>query len=314
MKKRYFAKRMAFLPNGRCLVLLASLLLVGLVLLAGCRPPKDDSTDSSSSNLAIQNKGSDTLVNIALAWAEAYQRVKPDVTVAVTGGGSGTGIASLINGTVDIANASRAMKDSEIEEAQANGFDPIEFVVAIDALAVIVHPDNPVSELTIQQLADMYTGRITNWQDVGGLDEPIVLLSRETNSGTHVYFLEEVVREGDSDNTDIFAPQTLLMPSSVGITSELRRNPNAIGYDGLGYVDPVHEKIIAVAQTAVGPFVMPSVATASSGEYPLSRNLFMYTAGEPQGIIAAYLAWIMSPVGQEIVTRLGFVPLAESGE
>ena len=298
------------MPNGRCLFMLASLLLAGLVLLGGCRPAEDNSADNGSgSSLAIQNKGSDTLVNIALAWAEAYQQVEPGVTVAVTGGGSGTGIASLINGTVDLANASRAMKDSEIEEAQANGFDPVEHVVAIDALAVIVHPDNPVSELTIQQLADMYTGRITNWQEVGGLDEPIVLLSRETNSGTHVYFLEEVVREGDSENSDIFAPQTLLMPSSVGITSELRRNPNAIGYDGLGYVDPAHEKIIAVARTAADPFVMPTVATASSGEYPLSRNLFMYTAGEPQGIIAAYLEWILSPVGQGIVSQLGFVPL-----
>ncbi len=315
MKNIDIGKRTAFLPNGRCVFWHASLLFIALtvLLLVGCRTTDSDSTGETTSGGAIQNKGSDTLVNIALAWAEAYQQVEPDVTVAVTGGGSGTGIASLINGTVDIANASRSMKDSEIEEAQANGFDPIEHVVAIDALAVIVHPDNPVSQLTIQQLADMYTGRITNWQDVGGLDAPIVLLSRETNSGTHVYFLEEVVREGDSENEDIFAPQTLLMPSSVGITSELRRNPNAIGYDGLGYVDPAHEKIIAVARTADDPYVMPTVATASSGDYPLSRNLFMYTAGEPQGNIADYLAWIMSPVGQEIVTRLGFVPL-EDGE
>ena len=297
------------MPNGRCLFWLASLLFVGSVFLVGCRPTERNSTAETTSGQAIQNKGSDTLVNIALAWAEAYQQVEPSVSVAVTGGGSGTGIASLINGTVDIANASRAMKDSEIEEAQANGFDPIEHVVAIDALAVIVHPDNPVSELTIQQLADMYTGRITNWQGVGGWDAPIILLSRETNSGTHVYFLEEVVRQGDAESEDIFAPQTLLMPSSVGITSELRRNPNAIGYDGLGYVDPAHEKIIAVARTADGPYVMPSVVTASSGDYPLSRNLFMYTAGEPQGNIADYLAWIIGPVGQEIVTQLGFVPL-----
>ncbi|MAU01858.1 MAG: phosphate-binding protein [Anaerolineaceae bacterium] len=309
MKNKHCGKRTAFLPNGRCLFWLASLLLVALTLLVGCRSTETDSNGEVASGEAIQNKGSDTLVNIALAWAEAYQQVAPEVTVAVTGGGSGTGIASLINGTVDIANASRDMKESEIEEAQANGFDPVEHVVAIDALAVIVHPDNPVSELTIQQLADMYTGRITNWQEVGGLNEPIVLLSRETNSGTHVYFLEEVVREGDSENEDIFAPQTLLMPSSVGITSELRRNPNAIGYDGLGYVDPAHEKILAIARTADGPYVMPTVATASSGDYPLSRNLFMYTAGEPQGNIADYLTWIMGPAGQEIVTRLGFVPL-----
>lgn len=308
MKNKHFAK-LTPLVNGRYLFMLAVFLLTFTALLGGCRP---EESESSSTGEAIQNKGSDTLVNIALAWAEAYQNVAPEVTVAVTGGGSGTGIAALINGTVDIANASRAMKDSEIEEAQANGFEPVEHVVAIDALAVIVHPDNPVDELTIAQLADMYTGRVTNWQEVGGLDQPIILLSRETNSGTHVYFLEEVVRRGDSENTDIFAPQTLLMPSSVGITSELRRNSNAIGYDGLGYVDPEHEKIIAVARTAGDPFVLPTVATASSGEYPLSRNLFMYTAGEPQGAIADYLAWIMSDTGQEIVMQLGFVPLTAS--
>ena len=309
MKNKDFENALPFWRDGRWIV---AAILIPLFLLMGCRQA-DVNSDTPTVNLSIQNKGSDTLVNIALAWAEAYQNVAPEVIVAVTGGGSGTGIASLINGTVDIANASRAMKDGEIEQAQANGFDPIEHVVAIDALAVIVHPDNPVSELTIGQLADMYAGRITNWQDVGGLDKPIILLSRETNSGTHVYFLEEVVRQGDKENGDIFAPQTLLMPSSVGITSELRRNPNAIGYDGLGYVDPAHEKIIAVSRGDNTPFIMPTVATASSGEYPLSRNLFMYTAGEPQGTIADYLSWILSPMGQDIVTRLGFVPLAEDG-
>ncbi|MCP4416321.1 MAG: phosphate ABC transporter substrate-binding protein [Chloroflexi bacterium] len=297
--------------------MLVSLLIMSAILPMGCRSTEtngEGAATTGSQNETIQNKGSDTLVNIALAWAEAYQQVEPEVIVAVTGGGSGTGIAALINGTVNIANASRAMKESEKEEARTNGIDPIEHVVAIDALAVIVHPDNPVSELTIQQLANIYTGRITNWKEVGGLDQPIILLSRETNSGTHVYFLEEVVRQGNKENEDIFAPQTLLMPSSVGITSELRRNPNAIGYDGLGYVDPAHEKVVAVARDIDTPFVMPSVETASSGEYPLSRNLFMYTAGEPQGNIADYLAWIISPAGQEIVAKLGFVPLTESGE
>ena len=260
---------------------------------------------------AIQNKGSDTLVNLALAWAEAYQSVNPAVSIAVTGGGTGTGLAALINGTVDIANASRAMKEDEITAAQANGIEPVEHIVAIDALAIIIHPDNPVMGLTIGQLADMYTGRITNWQEVGGLDAPIVLLSRETNSGTHVYFLEEVVRQGDKENSDIFAPQTLLMPSSVGITSELRRNPNAIGYDGLGYVDAEHEKILAIALDSESPYVLPGVETAVSGAYPLSRNLFMYTAGQPTGEIAAYLAWILSDAGQAIVSQLGFVPLPD---
>lgn len=310
MKNKPLRTRTVVPGNGRCLLLLAIFLVISLVFLAGCRQSEAATAENLPASDSIQNKGSDTLVNIALAWAEAYREIVPDVSIAVTGGGSGTGIAALINGTVDIANASRAMKDEEIAEAQGNGIAPVEHVVAIDALAVIVHPDNPVSELTIQQLADMYTGKITNWQDVGGDDRPIVLLSRETNSGTHVYFLEEVVRQGDGESEEIFAPQTLLMPSSVGITSELRRNPNAIGYDGLGYVDPAHEKIIAVAPSADAPYVMPTVATAASGDYPLSRNLFMYTAGEPQGIIADYLAWILGPTGQAIVAQLGFVPLS----
>lgn len=279
----------------------------------GCGRSAGTTAVSSSAQQTIQNKGSDTLVNVALAWAEAYREIRPDVSIAVTGGGSGTGIASLINGTVDLANASRAMKENEIEDARANGVEPMEHTVAIDALAIILHPDNPVSELTIDQLADIYTGRITNWAEVGGNDADIVLLSRETNSGTHVYFLEEVVRRGDPNNKDIFAPQTLLMPSSVGITSEIRRNPNAIGYDGLGYVDAAHEKIVAIADTAAGPFVMPTVETAASGAYTLARDLYMYTAGEPAGAVGEFLAWILGPQGQAIVTQLGFVPLPESG-
>lgn len=290
------------------------LLALFLLLATACRSQASQTADSEvGSDRAIQNKGSDTLVNVALAWAENYRQVKPDISIAVTGGGSGTGIAALINGTVDIANASREMKDSEFEEARANDIEPIEYVVAIDALAIIVHPDNPISQLTIDQLSDIYTGKITNWREVGGNDAAIVLLSRETNSGTHVYFLEEVVRRGDGEDRSIFAPQTILMPSSVGITSELRRNPNAIGYDGLGYVDPEHEKILTIAKDSSSPFVFPSVETALDGSYPLARNLYMYTAGEPTGAIAEYLDWILSATGQAIVAELGFVPITSEG-
>ena len=283
-------------------------------MLTGCQPASAGSSATSEAaapaEAYIQNKGSDTIVNLALAWAEAYREIQPDVSIAVTGGGSGTGIASLINGTVDIANASREMKESEIEQARGNGIEPVEHLIAIDALAVIVNPENPVNQLTIDQIADIFTGRITNWKDVGGNDLDIVLVSRETNSGTHVYFLEEVVRKGDSDNTDIFAPQTLLMPSSVGITSEIQRNPRAIGYDGLGYVTE-HEKMLGVAKNADSPYVLPSVASGSDGSYPVARGLYMYTAGEPTGTIADYIAWIKGPAGQQIVADLGFVPLTE---
>lgn len=250
------------------------------------------------------------MVNLALAWAEAYRVQQPATAIAVTGGGSGTGIAALINGTVDIANASREMKESEIEQARAQGVEPVEHVVAIDALAVIVNPANPVSQLTIDQLADIFTGRITNWQALGGDDAGIILVSRETNSGTHVYFLDEVVRKGDADNHDIFAPQTMLMPSSVGITSEIQRNPHAIGYDGLGYVTE-HEKLIAVARDAASPFVLPTVQSGADGSYPIARDLYMITAGEPSGAIADFIAWIVGPAGQQIVADLGFVPLPQ---
>jgi phosphate transport system substrate-binding protein len=287
--------------------------LVAAGLISGCasRPAAGAQGASSGAprSRAIQNKGSDTIVNLALAWAEAYRKVKPDVDIAVTGGGSGTGIAALINGTVDIANASREMKDNEIADAQKNGINPVEHTVAVDALAVIVNKQNPVSQLTIDQLSDIYTGRIVNWKEVGGNDAPIVLVSRETNSGTHVYFLEEVVRKGDAKNKDVFAPQTLLMPSSVGITSEVQRNPHAIGYDGLGYVDTETEKLIAVAKDASSPYVLPSVETGADGTYPISRGLYMYTTGAPNADIDDYLAWIRGPDGQKIVANLGFVPI-----
>jgi phosphate transport system substrate-binding protein len=294
-------------PSTGC----TSLLLLITLLLSACgQTGAHDPSGSQNPQRALQNKGSDTLVNLALAWAEAYRVVNPDLLIAVTGGGSGTGIASLINNTVDIANASRQMKPDEIAQAQAHGVDPVEFVVAIDALAIAVHPSNPVNQLTIDQLADIFTGRITTWKDLGGNDAPIVLLSRETNSGTHVYFLEEVIRKGDANNKDIFASQTLLMPSSVGITSELRRNPNAIGYDGLGYVDPAHEKIIAIAANSSSPYILPSVATGMDGSYPIARPLYMYTAGQPADATADYMNWIQGPAGQQIVAELGFVPLS----
>ncbi len=292
----------------------AELIAIALlaIVVAGCGSVGGRSTgEVGSSGRALQNKGSDTMVNLALAWSEAYREVQPEVDIAVTGGGSGTGIASLINGTVDVANASREMKDEEITAAQENGIEPVEFQVAIDALAVVVHPDNPVGKLTIDQLADIYTGRITNWKELGGDDTAIILVSRETNSGTHVYFLEEVVRKGETDNKDIFAPQTLLMPSSVGITSEVRRNPRAIGYDGLGYVDAQLEKLIAVARDSDSPYVMPSVQTGADGSYPIARPLFMYTAGEPTGAVRDYVDWVRGPEGQKIVAELGFVPRPE---
>ena len=249
------------------------------------------------------------MVNLALAWAEQYQKKYPTISVSVSGGGSGTGIASLINGTVDIANASRKMKKEEYSEASANGIDPIEFTVARDAIAVIVNPENPINQLTLQQISDIYSGKYTNWSQLGGEDRPIVRVSRETNSGTHVYFLEQVLRLGKADNKTMFSTDTLLLPSSQGITSEVKDNPNAIGYDGLGYVTP-EVKVLAVSKDALSPYIMPSAETVNEGSYPIARDLYMYTAGQPNEIIQNYLDWIQATEGQNIVKDNGFVPIA----
>jgi phosphate transport system substrate-binding protein len=287
---------------------------LALALLAvqlGCGPAGDGAeTPAPGAATTIENKGSDTIVNLALAWAEAYGRLHPEVQIAVTGGGSGTGLAALINGTADMANASRAIKDEERAQAQANGIEPVEHVVAGDAIAIVVHPSNPVDALSIPQLSDIYSGKITNWQAVGGEDRPIVLLSRESNSGTHVYFLEEVLRGGREDDDTLFSPDTLLMPSSEGISAEVRQNPNAIGYDGLGYVTP-DQKVLAVAPETGAAAVLPSVETVRDDTYPIARGLYIYTAGEPEGTVRDYLDWILSSEGQEIVRELGFVPVAE---
>jgi len=290
--------------NGR-----AILTLTVVIGLAACGAQTGQvGTAVPGAQTSIQNKGSDTMVNLALAWAEAYGQIHPEVQIAVTGGGSGTGIAALINGTVDMANASRAIKAEERAEAEANGIEPVEHVVAADAIAIVVHPSNPVDGLTIPELADIFAGRITNWQEVGGEDRPIVLLSRESNSGTHVFFLEEVVRQGNKDDKTLFSPDTLLMPSSEGISAEVRQNPNAIGYDGLGYVT-ADQKVVAVAPAEGQPYVLPAIDTVKDGTYPIARDLYIYTIGQPQGAILAYLEWIMGPEGQAIVKDLGFVPL-----
>jgi phosphate transport system substrate-binding protein len=282
--------------------------LLLVFLLTACGGGGNGTTPQPATTAYIENKGSDTIVNLALAWAEAYQGQHPDVRISVTGGGSGTGLAALINGTVDIANASRQIKDEEVQQAQTNGIDPVEHIVARDAIAVIVHPDNPVDELTLQQISDIYSGKIENWAQVGGEDRPIVRLSRETNSGTHVYFLETVLRLGDKNNPTLFSMDTLLLPSSEGIISEVRQNPNAIGYDGLGYV-PSDLKIIAVAKAEGEAYVLPGIGTVNNKTYPIARDLYMYTAGEPTGELKAYLDWIVSAPAQEIVAELGFVPI-----
>jgi len=303
--QRYRNRRLDVLrASSRRWLVLAALICA----LAGCGGQQLEGQVSNAAGTiaSIQNKGSDTIVNLALAWVEAYTAAYPQVSISVTGGGSGTGIAAMINGTVDIANASREMKEEEYQAARANGIEPIEHVVAQDAIAVVVHPDNPVDQLTLQQVSDIYTGRITNWLQVGGEDRPIVLLSRESNSGTYVYFLENVVRLGKESDL-LLSPDTLLMPSSEGIGAEVRQNRNAIGYDGLGYVTH-EEKMLAIARDDAGPYVLPSASSVNDGTYAIARPLYMYTAGEPTGAVASFIQWVLTE-GQVQVDDLGFVPL-----
>jgi len=291
--------------------MILTLLLLMAVMLGACSASDGNQLDAGSEEQEayyIENKGSDTIVNLALAWAEFYQEAHSNIRISVTGGGSGTGIASLINNTVDVANASRRIKPDEITSAQENGVEPVEYVIARDAIAVIVHPDNPVDELTIAQISAIYSGLIDNWREVGGDDRPIVRLSRETNSGTHVYFLENVLRQGDPDSKILFATNTLLLPSSEGIIRETSQNPNCIGYDGLGYVTE-EVKVIRVAAEPGDPYIIPSVETVNSGQYPIARELYMYTNGVPEGELAAYMTWIFSAEAQQIVAELGFVPV-----
>ncbi len=255
----------------------------------------------------IQVKGSDTMVNLAQAWAEKYMEKNQDF-VAVTGGGSGTGFSSLISGTCDIAMSSRNIKDKEIALAKQKGIDPFEIKVALDGLAVVVNPKNPVDKLTIDQLAGIFTAKIKNWKEVGGADAKIVILSREVNSGTHVYFKEHVLRKLDPNSKEEFAPDALMLSSSQAIADEVAGNSAAIGYYGMGYISP-KQKAIAVAKDEKSEYVTPTIENVLNDTYPISRPLFLYTNGQPQGLVKKFVDFMLSKVGQDIVLKTDFVPV-----
>ena len=265
--------------------------------------------DGGSSRALLQNKGSDTLVNVAQAWAEAYGSVNAAVAVAVSGGGSGTGFSALINGTVDLANASRMMKESEIEAARERGIEPVEHIVGYDALAVYLHPDNPIDAFTFGQLAGIYGegGPTEVWADLGisvpgcSSDE-IVRVSRQNNSGTYVYFQETVLGE---------APYKLGsrdMHGSKDVVDLVEHTPCAIGYSGLAYATD-HVKMPCVSVEEGSTCISPSMETAVDRSYPISRPLFMYTAGTPEGATKEYLDWILSDEGQCILVEKGYAPV-----
>ena len=257
---------------------------------------------------ALQIKGSDTMVNLAQAWSENFMKSNPTIPIAVTGGGSGTVIAALIAGSTDICEASRNMEPKEIEQAKKNGVNPKEIHVANDGITLVVNPANTVSKLTVQQLSDIYTGKIKNWKEVGGADARIVPLSRERNSGTHVFFLEHVVKLGDKKHANEFAPGVLMMPSSQAIIEEVNSSSSAIGYVGLGYLTN-KEKALAVAKDSKAAYIVPSVQTVTSNQYPISRSLLFYTNGEPTNEVKSFVDYVLSPAGQQVVLKMDFVPI-----
>jgi phosphate transport system substrate-binding protein len=275
--------------------------LAAILALGGC------GRQSQQAN-SIQIKGSDTMVNLGQAWAEEFMKSNPKVSVAVTGGGSGTGIAALLSNTCDIAELSRELKPEEIDMAKQKGFIPKQITVALDGLAVVVHPANPVSQLTMDQLAAVFSGAIKNWKEIGGSDLPIVVLSREVNSGTHVYFKEHVLRRGQKESQVEFAANALMLSSSQAIADEVAQNPGAIGYYGMGYIT-AREKALAIARDAASTYVRPTIENVLNNSYPISRPLLMVTRGEPKGLAAQFIDFALSAAGQKIVVKIDFVPV-----
>ncbi len=270
----------------------------------------DVSGDTTEMDI-VQNAGSDTMVNLAQAWAEAYAGIVPTVSVEVSGGGSGTGIAALINGTVDIANASRQMKPEELERAKQNtGKEPKEYVVGFDALAVYVHKDNPLEEVTIEQLANIYgeKGTIASWSELG-IDNKacatgeIIRISRQSNSGTYYYFREALL-----GRTQDFKLGSRDLHGSKDVVDLVGSTPCTIGYSGMGYATE-KVKMLKITVKEGDTAYPPNLETALAGTYPIARPLYMYTLGEPEGEIKAYIDWVFSEVGQEIVEKNGYVPL-----
>jgi phosphate transport system substrate-binding protein len=279
-----------------------------LLCLSFFAPSLDSPAAAAQKSVSIQIKGSDTMVNLGQAWAEAFNAIHANVNVAVTGGGSGTGIAALISGTCDIAESSRAVEEKETKQAEAEGFRFNQEIVALDGIVVVVHPSNPAKNLTLDQLREVFMGNIKNWRMLGGPDIPIVLLSREVNSGTHIFFKEHVLRRGKKKGTEEFSPGALMMPSSYAIAEEVANNENTIGYYGMGYISP-RQKVIAVAKDTNSLFIEPTLQAVRSNAYPISRPLYLYTNGTPQGVIKEFIDFVYSKEGQEIVKKTDFVPI-----
>ena len=306
-------------------LILATLTALALVTLTGCPEPAPDDTgmimpdetaipeptEPVGDTQKIVQLGSTTVLPIAEKWRVAFNELHPNVDMAVSGGGSGSGIEALVSGTCDIADASRPMKDKERAAAQEAGFTPVEHTVAYDGIAVIVNPDNPVTSLEFQTLSDIFVGDLTSWDEAGapGMGS-IQLISRDSSSGTYEAFKEIVVTLQKKDKERDYSPAALKQASNQAVLALVAQTKGAIGYVGLGYVDE-SVKAVAISPLDGGDAVPATVANVKSGAYPISRSLFMYTRGQPDGILKQYFEWGLGADGQAIVADLGFVPVGE---
>jgi phosphate transport system substrate-binding protein len=300
-----------------------ALMLAAALMIAGCpgpktgapegesMPPSTVNTPETSNSAAgaagtvINAKGSDTLLQVAQALAEEYRKTKPDVQINVAGGGSGTGFTAIVDGTCDIADASRKIKDEEVKKCQEKGFEPVENIVGYDGICVIVNKANPIEKLTIDQLSDLFVGQTPDWKALGGKGE-VVLLSRDSTSGTYEYFKEHVIQKGDKKSTRDFAAAAQRLQSNEQIRDQVASTENAIGYIGMGYLNDSVKAVPIVDKN--GKPVLPNTETVRSGDYPISRPLFMYTRKDAPAAITEYIEWIKTE-GQKTVEKQGFVPL-----
>jgi len=285
---------------------------VSLFVLGGCQGKAERGSRGGEGTTSIRVEGSDTMVQLAQAWAEHYHQIQPSVSIQVLGGGSGVGIASLIDGNCDMANASREIEPKEIARVKANrGEEPKTHVVGHDALAIFVHKENPLDSISMEELAEIYGdgGKISRWSQLGVKlqgDDTIVRVSRQNSSGTYAYFREAVLGK----NRD-FKLGSIDQSGSKDVVALVSRTPNAIGYSGMGYATP-EVKMLKVSKKKGEPAVAPTIENAKKGAYPITRALYIYTIGEPKGPVKQYLDWILSPEGQKVVAELGYVPASES--
>ncbi len=272
-----------------------------VVVAVGCVPQRPAATAGSA---AIRQIGSTTVLPLAQKWQEGFNAEHSEIEIGISGGGSGIGIEALISGSAEIANASRPMKDEEKQRARAAGVEPVEHVIAYDGLAVVVHLSNPLNELSIKQIANIFAGEVNNWNEVGGPDSEIVIINRDSASGTWAAFKELVLAGRE------YAPEALAVSSNQAIIDLVARYPPTIGYVSLSYLDD-SVNALKVTATPGDDAIEPSVGNVQNDSYPISRALYCYTKGEPTGEVGEYVQWIKGPAGQAIVAELGYVPVSE---